>query len=80
MREACGRTALAERAFFRVTNRGQGRASTWPASWPASGERAVRRQRRPARRRRGVSEVLAFAWDADQHPFGSLIRGSSASG
>jgi len=64
MREACGRTALAERAFFRVTNRGQGPsvhlARELARVW-GNVQYGVKETRRDDVN--GVSEVLAFAWD-----------------
>lgn len=64
MREACGRTALAERAFFRVTNRGQGPsvhlARELARVW-GNVQYGVKETRRDDAA--GVSEVLAFAWD-----------------
>ena len=64
MRAACGRLALAERAFYRVTNRGEGPsvhlARELARVW-GNIDYGVRELRRDEAA--GVSEVQAFAWD-----------------
>lgn len=64
MREACGRMALAERAFFKVINRGQGPsvhlARELARVW-GNVQYGVKETRRDDAA--GVSEILAFAWD-----------------
>lgn len=64
MREACGRTALANRAFYSVPNRGRGPsvhlARELARVW-GNIDYGVRELRRDDEH--GVSEVQAFAWD-----------------
>lgn len=64
MRDACGRIALAERAFYRVPNRGQGPsvhlARELARVW-GNIQYGVHELRRDDAA--GVSEIQAFAWD-----------------
>ena len=64
MRDACGRMALASRAFYAVPNRGNGPtvhlARELARIW-GNLDYAVRELRRDDEA--GVSEILAFAWD-----------------
>lgn len=64
MRDACGRTALAERAFYRVPNRGNGPsvhlARELARIW-GNVQYGVHELRRDDAG--GMSEVQAFAWD-----------------
>lgn len=64
MREACGRLALAQRAFYRVPKRGEGPsvhlARELARIWGnvSYGVKELRRDDRA-----GISEILAYAWD-----------------
>ena len=64
MRDACGRTALASRAFYRVPNRGSGPsvhlARELARIW-GNLDYGVREMRRDDKE--GMSEIQAFAWD-----------------
>lgn len=64
MAEACGRTALAKRAFYRVTNRGSGPsvhlARELARIW-GNFQYGVHELRRDDAA--GISEIQAFAWD-----------------
>jgi hypothetical protein len=64
MRDACSRTALANRAFYRVPNRGQGPsvhlARELARIW-GNVQYGVHELRRDDRA--GMSEIQAFAWD-----------------